>query len=383
MALSIAVVGPHDTRRGEIADAVRSHPGVEVHELTRYPNRHELSDLAADQKVVIIDLDSDLEHALEMVEVISCKAATTVMVYSEEASPDKLMRSMRAGAREFLTLPVAKSALSEALSRAATRAPAAKAAKRESGKLFSFMGAKGGVGVTTLACNFAIGLARQETHKTILIDLAIPLGDVALAVGVQSEYSTVNALQAAERLDTSLLDNLLVKHESGLAVLPAPGKFVQFQSPNGAVAKLLAVARQSFDYVVVDAGSRLDLMEMSLFKDATAIYLVAQVGVAELRNSNRLISQFFAAPEPKVEIILNRYDSRSNRLPEDYITKILTKTPQWKVPNDYEAVQRMQIDSTPLLPGNSPISRVIQEMVSAITGEVPPQKKKRSLSIFG
>lgn len=384
-SLSIALIGPDDRRREAMVVALHEYPAMMVREFSAYPaSRDELPVLLDQYDALIIDLDSNPEYALELVENLSVKGSATVMVYSDEASPDKLVRSMRAGAREFLAVPVEHGALKGALLRAVTRRPANSSPRRATGKLLTFMGAKGGVGVTTLACNFALALAYQRSQSTLLIDLADPLGDVALNLGIQSEYSTVNALQAADRLDSSFLSKLLVKHSDGLAVLPAPGKFLSYQFASDATAKLLSVARQSFDYVVVDAGSRLDLTEMSLFKDASVIYLIAQVGVAELRNSNRLISQFFTAPTPRVEIVLNRHDPRSTLVPDDYIAKVLTRSPQWKIPNDYPAVQRTQTDATPLLPGDSPIAQVIQEMARAITGEpAPEKKKKKAFGLFG
>jgi pilus assembly protein CpaE len=249
--------------------------------------------------------------------------------------------------------------------------------------LLAFIGAKGGVGVTTLACNFALALAQQSNQTTLLIDLAVPLGDVELTLGVQSEFSTFNALQAADRLDSSFLAKLLVKHPSGLAVLSGPSKFVPRQDTNQAIAKLLAVARQTFDYVVVDAGSRLDPTEISLLNDASVIYLITQVGVSELRNSNRLISQSLTGTSAKIEIVLNRYNPRSTTVPEDYIAKVLTKSPQWKIPNDYTSVQRLQIDGIPLIPGTSPISHAIEEMASSVTGQPVPKKKKKGFGLFG
>ena len=72
------------------------------------------------------------------------------------------------------------------------------------------------------------------------------------------------------RLDSAFLSKLLVKHSSGVSVLAAPGKFPQYQASNEAIDKLLAVARQSFDNVVVDMGSRLDLTGTALFKDASS-----------------------------------------------------------------------------------------------------------------
>ena len=192
-----------------------------------------------------------------------------------------------------------------------------RAPQEAGGQLLVFLGAKGGAGVTTLACNFAVSLAQESGQSTLLIDLDLPLGDAALNLGIVAEYSTINALQDAGRLDRRFLDKLLIKHSSGVSVLAAPGKFPQYQATNEAIDKLMAVARQEFDNVVVDVGSRLDLTDTALFKDASAIYLVTQAGIPELRNSNRLISQFFTAGGPKLEIVINRYEPRSLGVAEE------------------------------------------------------------------
>ena len=113
---------------------------------------------------------------------------------------------------------------------------------------------------------------------------------------------------------------------------------MQYQADEWAIDKLLAVARQEFDNVVVDVGSRLDLTGTVLFKEAITIYLVTQAGIPELRNSNRLISQFFSAGGPKLEIVINRYEPRALGVSEEHITKALTRPAQWKIPNDYASV---------------------------------------------
>jgi acyl CoA:acetate/3-ketoacid CoA transferase alpha subunit len=135
------------------------------------------------------------------------------------------------------------------------------------------------------------------------------------------------------------------------------------------------VARQEFDNVVVDMGSRLDLMGTSLFKDGSTVYLVIQAGIAGLRNSNRLISQYFASGVPKLEIVLNRYQPRTLGVAEDQITKALTRPAQWKIPNDYNAVRHMQHTAVPLALEDSPISRLIRQMARTACGlPVAPEK---------
>jgi Flp pilus assembly CpaE family ATPase len=114
----------------------------------------------------------------------------------------------------------------------------------------------------------------------------------------------------------AFLSKLLVKHSTGVSVLAAPGKFPQFDATNEAIDRLLMVARQDFDNVVIDMGSRLDLMGTGLFKDGSTVYLVIQAGIAGLRNSNRLISQYFNTGIPKLEIVLNRFEPRTMGVPK-------------------------------------------------------------------
>jgi pilus assembly protein CpaE len=300
-----------------------------------------------------------------------------------EADPELLVRCMRAGAREFLTLPLDHQIVAEALVRAAARRPEARPENKAGGKMLAFMGAKGGAGATTLACNLAVALAQEPDQKTLLIDLDLPLGDAALNLGIVAEYSTINALEAANRLDANFLSKLLVKHSSGVSVLAAPGRFVPYQAANEDIDKLLAVARQGFDNVVVDVGSRLDLMGSTLFKEAFTVYLVTQAGIPELRNSNRLICQFFNHNAPKLEIVLNRYEKRSLGFSEDHITKALTRPTDWKIPNDFSAVREMQLNATPLVLKDSSIARLIRKMAESVTGEPAAPAKKKGFSLFG
>ena len=384
--LTIAIIGPDERRRAATVRAINDCGTTSVREFPSYPAHHEDVPSLLEQQfdVIIIDLDSDSEPALELVESVGSQGSSTLMVYSSNPDPDLLVRCMRAGAREFLTVPLVPETMAEALVRAAARRPAART--RKTGKLLVFMGAKGGVGVTSVACNFAVALAQEPAQRTLLIDLDLPLGDAALNFGIVSEFSTVNALQATDRLDSAFLSKLLVKHSSGVYILAAPGKFPHFEPPAEAIEKLLLVARQEFDNVVVDVGSRLDLPGTALFSEASKIYLVTQAGIPELRNANRLINQFFTAGNPKLEIVLNRHESRTLGVAEEHITKALTRPVQWKIPNDHALVRKMQINATPLVLGESAMAKLIRQMAQSVNPQQPaePLKKgKKGFNLFG
>jgi pilus assembly protein CpaE len=296
---------------------------------------------------------------------------------------EQAIRFMRAGAREFLTLPLLHAELDDALDRALTRRSAAPLGRRISKKQFVFMGAKGGCGVTTIASNFAVALAQESGEKTLLIDFGVPLGDAAINLGMAADYSTANAYENSSRLDANFLRSLLAIHSSGLSVLPAPGEFSPHQATGEAIDKLLTVARQSFVYVVVDAGSRVDLMDTSLFGESTIVYLITQVGITELRNSNRLITQFFAARGRKLQIVLNRYTPHALLFDEQQITKALTRPALWKIPDDYATARRTRSTATPIALEDTPISNVIRQMARTACGMSANPDKKKGFSLFG
>lgn len=383
-ALSIAVISPDDLRRNAAISALDECQGGQIREFISYPPG--LNDvslmLGKNFDVVIVDLDSDPEYALDLVESICASGLATVMVYSAQADSGMLVRCMRAGAREFLTLPFEPGVMAEALVRASALRSTTRPEKKANGRLLVFLSAKGGSGVTTLACNYAVWLAQDSGKKTLLIDLNLPLGDAAISLGIRAQYSTVNALQNASRLDAHFLSSVLVGHTSGLAVLAAPSELSSTQVTEEAVEKLLEVACREFDYVVVDVGSRLDLQHTHLFDESSTVYLVTQVGIPELRNSNRLINKLSVAGGPKVEIVINRYDPRNQEIGEDHINKALTRAAEWKIPNNYAAVRRMQNTATPLIEEDSEIARSIQQMARAITGKPPIPEKKKGFHLF-
>ncbi len=382
--LTIALIGPDQQRRGAVAIALTGLQAGVTREFNSYPELDEVPRMLEDNyDVVIVDLDSNPEYALDLIETICSTGSPTVMVYSAQTDSELLVRCMRAGAREFLTQPFAPGTIAEAMVRASVRRPTSRPAKKTAGRLFVFLGAKGGSGVTTLACNFAVSLASESGQNTLLIDLHLPLGDAALDLGITAQYSTVNALQNAARLDSNFLSRLLTKHSSGLSVLAAPGKFTPMQSNPEEIDKLLTVARQDFDYVIVDAGTRLDLADTTLFDQASTIYLITQVSIPELRNSNRLVSEFFTKTSSKLEIVLNRFTPRALGVDEEHITKALTRPATWRVPNDYATARRTQNTATPLSLEDSPISRVIRQMARAASGLPPNPEKKKRFGLFG
>jgi len=367
LGLRIVLFSPNERHFSELSSCLRDGQCGEVRARASYPSLDADVDeiLGGECDVVIIELDSDPDHALGVVKRIRNANSAKVMVCSCNPQPDLLMRCMRAGAREFIDLPVDGDQVVAAMVRAAAsrQAPSNGNGKRATGKLMAFMGTKGGAGVTTIASNFAIALAEHTGSKTLLLDLDLPLGDAALNLGLTTEFSAIDALERIDRLDANMLSRMTVKDRSGLNVLAAPGHYVSLQPSDSAIKSLLELTARSYDYVVVDVGSRLDLRGTSLFQIASRTFLVSLVDVADLRNCNRLISQYFGSDFNNIEVILSRYKRGVLTIDDKEIARMLNMPVRWKIPSDEAAVNAMHADGVPLVRSNNPISKAIRKMV--------------------
>lgn len=395
-SMSIAIIGPDDERRQAIARALTGCESENLHgmyggpaeiriqEFYSYPvNIDKLPVMLADRyDVVLIDLDSNRDSALDAVRSISFIKSTTVMVYSAQADRDLVIRCMRAGAREFLNLPLAPGDVAGALARVPVRDADPLPARVPDKKMMVFLGSKGGCGVTTIATTFAASLAHESAQRTLLIDLGFPLGDAALQLGMACDYSTMNALDDWRRLDANFLGSLLGVHSSGLSVLAAPGEFPRTPASIEAINRLIAVACQSFQYVVVDIGSRQDLKESSLMNESAILYMVTQVGISELRNANRLITQFFSARGQQLQVVLNRYESHSLGFDDAHVASALTRPAEWKVPDEDTTGRRAHNALAPMALEDAPISKAIRKMTRAACGLPPLDRKKKIFKIF-
>jgi hypothetical protein len=261
--------------------------------------------------VIIIDLDSNPEYALELVESICANGAATVMVYSVEG------RSGPAGALHARRRPrvshPALRAQHHGRSAGAGRGPPPATRTQESRRpAAGISGRQGRLGRHHAGLQFCRGPGPGVGQSTLLIDLDLPLGDAALNLGiVPSTRPSMRCRMPPAGCELS--SKLLVKHSSGVSVLAAPGKFPQFQATNEAIDKLMTVARQEFDNVVVDVGSqaRSDRTRPSSRMPSPSTWS-PRPAFPELRNSNRLISQFFTAGGPESsKIVINRYEPRS------------------------------------------------------------------------
>ncbi|MFC4737266.1 CpaE family protein [Bacillus daqingensis] len=146
--------------------------------------------------------------------------------------------------------------------------------------------AAGGTGQTSFAVNIAVELAKSG-KKTVLVDADAAFGDGALFLHLQPHLTLK---EAAERQDSSRIADYCLKHESGLFLLAAPVRpeFAELITADF-FADAIDSLRQTFDVIVIDAGTGLHALSLPSFELADQIYAVTAPGLARMKNTKLFV----------------------------------------------------------------------------------------------
>ncbi|MCA1670880.1 MAG: AAA family ATPase [Actinobacteria bacterium] len=214
------------------------------------------------------------------------------------------------------------------------------AARKQPGKMLAFFAAKGGSGSTTVATNLAIQIHRLTGQRTVLVDLDLELGEIALFLGVEPRFSIVDLARNFHRMDAGLLASFIECHSSGVHLLSAPYHPEKAEAvTTDHIRQILQFLKQHYDYVVVDTSNSFTPRTLATFDQADEIYLVANVDLPSLRNiqrSQHLLEKMGTKGEA-VRLVINRFQPDSDITLED-VEKSLNLEVYWTLPNDYDAI---------------------------------------------
>lgn len=272
--------------------------------------------------LAIVEMDTDLARLRALVDdLVSASPATRVVgaftpeVFAQDISESAfLIEALRAGVADFLRRPVSAVDLRFLVERL-QRQPAASGAKV--GKLIAFISNKGGVGKSTLAVNVAVGLARKYPGRVLLVDASLQMGVCAALLDLRPALSMTDASREHARLDEMLLSQLATPHESGLQLLAAPADAVEGAEVSEAiVARVLSLARRTYDYIVVDTFPLFDAVVMAVLDQADEAYVIMDNVVPTLLGIEKFLKLLdsIGFPQAKQRMVLNRY-SRSGAAP--------------------------------------------------------------------
>ncbi len=340
--------------------------------------------------VAVIDLDSDEEKALALVETLSrAHSDCGIVVVSSRTDGQLILKAMRSGAREFLSSPVQLDELMGALDRVTAGSDGSK--RNNSGAVITVAGSSGGVGSTTVGVNLAVALAQNPDNSVALIDLDLALGDADVFLDMMPDYTLLDVAQNIGRLDLALLRKSLTKHDSGVYLLPRPVQVEDSLEINAeSFQKALGLLKASFTHLVVDLSKSYNSLDMVALRASEHILLLTQLDLPCLRNVVRLLSALESQDglKDRVRVIVNRSGLDNTQISSQKAEETIAREIFWRIPNNYAIVSDCRNNGVPLIKSapKAGITHAIAELARRLSGDesvaeedMPKDKKKNWL----
>lgn len=292
------------------------------------------------KSILLADLSTYKQQKLELILKVTkeCKSCK-VLALSDNPSVDLIIEIMRAGAKEFVPIPIIKSEFFESVNKLLSEFNETK--KTNNCKIISVFSNKGGIGKTSLATNLALELSKITKENIALIDLNFQMGDITTFLDLKPSFNISYMLENLDKInETFLLSTLERYKKTSLYVLADPPYFKQADNIQPRqITKLFNTLKETFSYIVVDAEASFEGKNIAALDNSDLVLLVSVANLPALRNTQRCLELFekLGYDKEKVKIIINRY-MENDEIKEADIEKVLSKKIYWKIPNNYFAI---------------------------------------------
>ena len=306
---------------------------------------------------------------------------TPVILITSSLDPAIVLEAMRAGVNECVAEPLQAAEIETAVTRlVAHKQPVAVSG----GQVFAFIGAKGGVGTTTVAVNVATELSRAATDRTLFVDLHLAHGDAAVFLGVEPRFSVVDALDNIHRFDDAFFKGLVARSASGPHLLASSDKPLAQTSSVQRVRSLVEFSATLYRYVVLDVP-RSDAAALDALDQAARIVVVANQELATVRNASRIAASLRQRyGNDRVTVIVNRVDTHAE-IGRDDVEKVVGSRVVHSVPSDYRTALRALNKGRPLaLDNHNKLAASFRELAHDLAGVAPARPPaSESGGLFG
>lgn len=292
------------------------------------------------KSLLIVDLSTNKIKNLDFILQVTkeCKNCK-VLALSDNPSVELIIEVMRAGAKEFVPVPIIKNEFFEAIKKLVTEMN--EPVKKNKCKIISVFSNKGGIGKTSLATNLALELAKITKENIALIDLNFQMGDITTFLDLKPSFNISYMLENLDKINETFLLSTLERYKStSLYVLADPPYFKQADNIQPRqITRLFDTLKETFSYIIIDAEASFDGKNIAALDNSDLIMLVTVANLPALRNTQRCLELFekLGYDKEKIKIVVNRY-MENDEIKEVDIEKVLSKDIYWKIPNNYFAI---------------------------------------------
>jgi len=337
-----------------------------LQDVERHPDAALFLDISSDPVNGIKSLEK-LKQAVPDLYVIVCD-------YSEDG--ESILLTIRSGANDYLTMPVKRSDLRDALTRLERTPRRAIAGGSQLGRIYTFLGAKGGVGTTALAVNFATVLA-QRKKQTVMLDVNWTANDVAMQLGAAPQYTLLEVGENLDRMDQSLFEGFVTRDPSGFLLVGPPDSLEQPRSlfSDSMLREFTTFLVEKYDGIVMDAGCDLSNdLTLAALQVSTTVFIVTTQEFPAIRNTQRYLSYLMRMGfmQDQIKIVINKYQKKpSSQIASlEQVTQTLNQPVFYGIP-DSAAMLASINRARPLVTDRQTfpdMDRVIRAFVDKATG---------------
>ena len=288
---------------------------------------------------LIVDISGDPDGAIKAVEKVKQAAPDLFVIVSNfHADAETVIQAMRAGANEFLVQPIKRTEFRDAMGRLERAPRHGQQGESKLGKVYTFIGTKGGVGATTMAVNFAAVLA-QRKQSVVAIDLDWIANDVAMQLGAAPQYTLMEVSENLERMDQALFEGFVTRDPLGFFLVGPPDALEQQGHFSDHMLREFATFLvEKYDSVVVDGGRAVsNEVVIAAAQVSAAVFLVIDQEFPSIRNAQRYVSFLMRMGfnQDQLKVVVNRYTKKvtSNQATIEQIAQTLNQPVFYGIPH--------------------------------------------------
>jgi pilus assembly protein CpaE len=319
MPISLLVASSDELFRETIRESLLNIPTARV--ISEYPEVSSnlyirvLQDLERHpEAALVVDLANDPDGALKSLEKVKQAAPDLYVIASNyHADGETVIASVRAGANDFLVQPIKRAEFREAMTRLERTPRRAASGASRLGKVYTFLGTKGGAGTTTLAVNFA-GVLAQRKQQTVLVDLDLTANDCAMQAGVTPQNTLQEVGENLGRMDQTLFEGFVARDPLGFFLVGPPTEVehrANFTEPM--FREFANFLVEKYETVVIDAGRWIsDELVVAALQSSSAIFLVMGQDFPAIRNAQRYIAALMRLGfnQEQLKVVINQYQKK-------------------------------------------------------------------------
>lgn len=263
---------------------------------------------------LVLDLASDPEGSIKILEKVKQAAPHLYVIASNyHADGEAVIGAVRAGANDFLVQPIRRLDLRDAITRFEKAPKHVGPVVSRLGKVYAFLGVKGGVGTTTMAVNFA-GVLAQRKQNTVLLDLDWTANDCAMQIGAAPQHTLIEVGENLERMDQQLFEGFVTRDAMGF-ILVGPPDSLEHQGyfTEAMLRDFSNFLVEKYDSIVLDLGRNL-LSELAIggLQVASQVFLVMTQEFPSIRNTQRYLGYLMRMgfSQDQIKILVNHYQKK-------------------------------------------------------------------------